>query len=49
MQMQNSKGNVRIIVDGVELHDEAITLIDDRKEHSVEIRLVQCGSSALSD
>jgi cellobiose phosphorylase len=42
MQMHDNNGDVRMIVDGVELHDEAITLIDDRKEHSVEVRLLQC-------
>ena len=30
---------VRLSVDGVEQHDRAIALVDDRKEHSVEVRI----------
>jgi cellobiose phosphorylase len=32
-------GEVRLSVDGVEQHDRAIALVDDRKEHSVEVRI----------
>jgi len=45
IQKHDSIRDIRIIADGVELHDKAIPLIDDRKEHSVEVRIMQCGSS----
>jgi len=45
IQIHDSNRDIRIIADGVELHDEAIPLIDDRKEHSVEVRIGQFGSS----
>ncbi len=48
MQEHDTNRDIRIFADGVELHDKAIPLIDDRKEHSVEVRIMQCGSSALS-
>jgi cellobiose phosphorylase len=48
IQRHDSNRDAGIIIDGVELHDEAITLIDDRKEHTVEVRIMQCGSPALS-
>jgi cellobiose phosphorylase len=32
-------GEVRITVDGVERLDQTIPLIDDRREHSVEVRV----------
>jgi cellobiose phosphorylase len=47
IQIHDSNREIRITVDGVERHDEAIPLVDDRKEHSVEVRIVQCGSSIL--
>ncbi|MBS0554848.1 MAG: cyclic beta 1-2 glucan synthetase, partial [Proteobacteria bacterium] len=41
-----STGTVRVRVDGEVRHDGAIALVDDRREHSVEIELEQC---ALAD
>ncbi|HVS26436.1 MAG TPA: glucoamylase family protein [Burkholderiales bacterium] len=32
-------GEMSVIVDGVEQHDKAIPLVDDRQEHSVEVRI----------
>jgi cellobiose phosphorylase len=29
----------RVTVDGVERHDKAIPLVDDRQEHSVEVKI----------
>jgi cellobiose phosphorylase len=39
--LQTRAGNdeMSVTVDGVEQHDKAITLIDDRLEHSVEVRI----------
>lgn len=48
MPKLDSNREIQIIADGVELHDKAIPLIDDHKEHSVEVRIMQCGSPALS-
>jgi cellobiose phosphorylase len=45
IQIHDSNRDIRITVDGVERHDETIPLIDDHKEHSVEVRIVQYGSS----
>jgi cellobiose phosphorylase len=47
IQIHDSNRDISITVDGVERHDKAIPLIDDRKEHSVEVKIVQCGSSIL--
>jgi cyclic beta-1,2-glucan synthetase len=43
IKIHDSNRDIRITVDGVERHDEAIPLVDDYKEHSVEVRIVQCG------
>jgi len=43
IQIQGINRDIRITVDGVEQHDEAIPLVDDHKEHSVEVRIVQSG------
>jgi len=32
-------GEMRVTVDGVERHDQAIPLVDDRQEHSVEVKI----------
>ncbi|WP_367280319.1 glucoamylase family protein [Sulfuricaulis sp.] len=32
-------GEMRVTVDGVERHDQTIPLVDDRQEHSVEVRM----------
>ena len=32
-------GETSVTVDGVERHDKAILLVDDRQEHSVEVRI----------
>ena len=37
-------GETSVIVDGVEQHDKAILLVDDRQEHSVEVRIPAAGS-----
>jgi cellobiose phosphorylase len=33
----NGNGGIRVTVDGIEQHDKAITLVDDRQEHAVEV------------
>ena len=33
-----------VTVDGVEQHDKAIPLVDDRQEHSVEVSIPAAGS-----
>jgi cyclic beta-1,2-glucan synthetase len=39
LQTREDKGGTSVTVDGVERHDKAIPLIDDRREHSVEVRI----------
>ena len=39
LQTREDKGESSVTIDGVERHDEAIPLIDDRREHSVEVRI----------
>ncbi|MCG6912076.1 MAG: cyclic beta 1-2 glucan synthetase [Deltaproteobacteria bacterium] len=39
LQTGQDKGGASVTVDGVERHDKAIPLIDDRQEHSVEVRI----------
>jgi len=38
-QTHTGNGEMRMTVDGVAQHDKAITLVDDRKEHSVEVEI----------
>ena len=39
LQTRAGKGGTRVIVDGVERDDQAIPLVDDLQEHSVEVRI----------
>jgi cellobiose phosphorylase len=39
LRMHDGIGGIRVTVDGIEQHDQAITLVDDSQEHSVEVRL----------
>jgi len=39
LQTREDKGGASVTVDGVERHDKTIPLIDDRQEHSVEVRI----------
>jgi len=39
LQERSGNGETSVTVDGVELHDKAIPLVDDRQEHSVEVRI----------
>jgi cellobiose phosphorylase len=39
LQMREEKGGASVTVDGVVRPDQEIPLIDDRKEHSVEVRI----------
>jgi cyclic beta-1,2-glucan synthetase len=39
LQTRTGKGGIRVIVDGVERDDQAIPLVDDLQEHSVEVRI----------
>jgi cellobiose phosphorylase len=47
IQTANSHRDTQITVDGVDLHSEAIPLVDDRQEHKVEVRIGSCEASAL--
>ena len=38
-QVRPDQGEMRVSVDGVRRHDKTIALIDDRREHSVEVRI----------
>ena len=42
-QMRDGKSEMNVTVDGVEQHDNAIPLVDDRQEHSVEVRINVAG------
>jgi hypothetical protein len=35
-------GKTSVTVDGIERHDKAIPLVDDRQEHAVEVRIPAC-------
>jgi cellobiose phosphorylase len=39
LQTRAGNGGMSVTVDGVEQHDKAIPLVDDRREHSVEVRI----------
>jgi cellobiose phosphorylase len=39
LQTRAGSGEMSVTVDGVEQHDKAIPLVDDRQEHSVEVRI----------
>jgi cellobiose phosphorylase len=39
LQTRAGNGETSVTVDGVEQHDEAIPLVDDRQEHSVEVHI----------
>jgi cyclic beta-1,2-glucan synthetase len=39
LQTPDDNGEMRVIVDGIEQHDRTIPLVDDHKEHRVEVRL----------
>jgi cyclic beta-1,2-glucan synthetase len=39
LQTRAGSGEMSVTVDGVEQHDQAIPLVDDRQEHSVEVRI----------
>jgi cellobiose phosphorylase len=39
LQTPAGTGETRVTVDGVERHDKAIPLVDDRQEHSVEVSI----------
>jgi cellobiose phosphorylase len=45
LQIQSSDGDPSLTVDGVKTADNGISLVDDRQEHSIEVRIVQHGSS----
>ena len=44
LQTRDANGGSVVTVDGVERHDKVIPLIDDRQEHSVEVRISAAGS-----
>jgi len=39
VQTRDGKSKTNVTVDGVEQHDKAIPLVDDRQEHTVEVRI----------
>ena len=39
LQTRTGEGGTRVTVDGVERDDQAIPLVDDLQEHSVEVRI----------
>jgi len=39
LQTRAGNGEISVTVDGVEQHDKTIPLVDDRQEHSVEVRI----------
>jgi cyclic beta-1,2-glucan synthetase len=45
LQPQTGNGETSVTVDGVEQHDKAVPLVDDHREHSVEVRINAAGST----
>ena len=43
LQTRSDSGESSVTIDGVEQHDKAISLVDDRKEHTVEVRIPVAG------
>ncbi len=43
LQVSDGNGEKRVIVDGVEQQHKAVSLVDDRQEHSVEVRIQAAG------
>jgi cellobiose phosphorylase len=39
LQEPGEKGGTTVTVDGAERHDDGIPLVDDKQEHSVEVRV----------
>jgi cellobiose phosphorylase len=39
VQVRGENGETSVTVDGVEQHDKTIPLVDDRQEHSVEVKI----------
>ena len=48
-QISADKGGMRVIVDGIDQPDRTIPLIDDRREHRVEIRMPGVSPSTYKD
>jgi cellobiose phosphorylase len=44
LQTRAGTGEMSVTVDGVERHDNVIPLVDDRQEHSVEVKIQAAGS-----
>ncbi len=44
VQVRGENGETSVTVDGVEQHDKVIPLVDDRREHSVEVKIQAAGS-----
>jgi cellobiose phosphorylase len=44
LQVSAGNGEASVTVDGVEQHEKAIPLVDDRQEHSVEVKIQVAGS-----
>ena len=45
LQMQTGSDEMSVTVDGVEQHDKAVPLVDDHREHSVEVRINATGGT----
>ncbi len=46
-QTPANSGETSVTIDGVEQHDKAIPLVDDRQEHSVEVRIPATSANPL--
>ena len=44
LQVSAGNGETRLTVNGVEQHDNAIPLVNDRQEHLVEVKIQAAGS-----
>jgi hypothetical protein len=44
LQVSAGNGGTSVTVDGVEQPDKAIPLVDDRREHSAEVKIQAAGS-----
>jgi cyclic beta-1,2-glucan synthetase len=47
LQTHAGNGEMSVTVDGVEQSDKAIPLVDDRKEHTVEVRIPGARNTGL--
>jgi cellobiose phosphorylase len=48
LQTHAAKGGITVTVDGVDQDDDSIPLVDDRKEHRIEVRILAAPGNIAS-